>query len=162
VRLLPAEQSRHLVREPAAGQSISRILQSLTVAHTWHDHRAQQTSGHVWPGRFQSPVAATGEHLLTVCRCVERNPLRAGLVTDLADYPWSSYPAHGLGRGLAAAGRGAGVAVAGQDGGVAAGVLAGVVAHKGTQSYCDPRGELMATFIVISFRSWAGLRRVGS
>ncbi len=89
MRLLPAEQSRHLVREPAAGQSISRILQSLTVAHTWHDHRARQTSGHVWPGRFQSPVAATGEHLLTVCRCVESNPLRAGLVARAEHGRWS-------------------------------------------------------------------------
>ena len=90
----------HLVLEPAAGQSISRILQSLTVAHTWHYHRARATSGHVWQGRFKSPPVADDEHLLTLLRYVESNPLRAGLVTDLADYPWSSYPTHGLGRSL--------------------------------------------------------------
>jgi putative transposase len=90
----------HLVLEPAAGQSISRILQSLTVAHTWHFHKALGTSGHVWQGRFKSPAVATDEHLLTVMRYVESNPLRAGLVTDLADYPWSSYPRHGLGQTL--------------------------------------------------------------
>jgi putative transposase len=33
-----------------------------------------------------------------VLRYIEANPLRAGMVTDLADYPWSSYPAHGLGQ----------------------------------------------------------------
>jgi putative transposase len=90
----------HLVLQPADGQAISRILQSLTVAHTWHYHRAQATSGHVWQGRFKSPVIAADEHLLTVLRYVESNPLRAGMVTDLAEYSWSSYPAHGLGRGL--------------------------------------------------------------
>ena len=90
----------HLVLEPAAGQNISRILQSLTVAHTWHYHQAQATSGHVWQGRFKSPAIASDEHLLTVMRYVESNPLRAGVVTDLADYPWSSYPAHGLGKHL--------------------------------------------------------------
>jgi putative transposase len=26
------------------------------------------------------------------------NPLRAGMVSDLRDYPWSSYPAHGEGQ----------------------------------------------------------------
>jgi putative transposase len=88
----------HLVLQPAAGQSISRIVQSLTVAHTWHYHKGRGSSGHVWQGRFKSPVLQDGDHLLTVLRYVEANPLRAGMVADLAGYPWSSYPAHGLGR----------------------------------------------------------------
>jgi putative transposase len=29
-------------------------------------------------------------------RYIEANPLRAGMVNDLRDYPWSSYAAHGL------------------------------------------------------------------
>jgi putative transposase len=33
-----------------------------------------------------------------VLRFIEANPLRAGMVTDLADYPWCSCPTHGLGR----------------------------------------------------------------
>jgi putative transposase len=90
----------HLILEPEAGQSISRIVQSLTVAHTWHYHQALGTTGHVWQGRFKSPVVAADAHLLTVMRYVESNPLRAGLVSDLADYPWSSYPRHGLGQAL--------------------------------------------------------------
>ncbi len=90
----------HLVLEPEAGQSVSRILQSLTVAHTWHYHRRRGGSGHVWQGRFKSPVVAADEHLLTVMRYVESNPLRAGMVSDLAAYPWSSYVAHGLGKGM--------------------------------------------------------------
>jgi putative transposase len=88
----------HLVLRPAAGQSISRILQSLTVAHTWRYHRRHRSVGHVWQGRFRSPVVQDDAHLLTLLRYVEGNPLRAGMVADLADYPWSSYPAHGLGR----------------------------------------------------------------
>lgn len=90
----------HLVLEPTSGQSISRILQSLTVAHTWHYHKAAATSGHVWQGRLKSPVVSTDEHLLTVMRYVESNSLRAGIVRDLSCYPWSSYLMHGLGRQL--------------------------------------------------------------
>jgi putative transposase len=88
----------HLLVRPDAGQSISRILQSLTVAHTWQYHKRHGSSGHVWQGRFKSPVIQDDEHLLMVLRYIEANPLRAGLVTDLGDYPWSSYPHHGMGR----------------------------------------------------------------
>lgn len=88
----------HLVLAPHAGQSISRIVQSLTVAHTWHFHRRRSSSGHVWQGRFKSPVIQTDEHLLTVMRYVESNPLRAKMVTDLGSWRWSSYAVHaGLG-----------------------------------------------------------------
>jgi putative transposase len=88
----------HLILEPAAGQNISRILQSLTVAHTWYYHKQRDCSGHVWQGRFKSATIQADEHLLTVMRYVESNPLRAEMVSDLAVYPWSSYVVHGLGK----------------------------------------------------------------
>jgi putative transposase len=49
-------------------------------------------------GGFKSPVVQEDDHALTVLRYIEANPLRAGMVTDLASYPWSSYIVHGLGR----------------------------------------------------------------
>src|SRR5262245_18511729 len=84
----------HLVLAPHPGQKISRILQSLTVAHTWHVHRRHRSSGHVWQGRFKSPVIQADEHVWTVLRYVEANPLRAGLVDDLAKWLWSSFASH--------------------------------------------------------------------
>jgi putative transposase len=87
----------HLLVRPEPRQSISRILQSVTVAHTWGYHKRHQTVGHVWQGRFKSPVVQDDGHLLVVLRYIEANPLRAGLVADPAAYPWSSFPAHGLG-----------------------------------------------------------------
>ena len=88
----------HLLLRPEAGESISRILQSLTVAHTWRYHRRHRSVGHVWQGRFKSPVIQDDEHLLSVLRYLETNPLRAGMVADLQEYPWTSYAAHGLGQ----------------------------------------------------------------
>jgi putative transposase len=87
----------HLLVRPDSGQSISRILQSLTVAHTWRYHKRHGSSGHVWQGRFKSPLIQDDAHLLVVLRYIEANPLRTQKVTDLADYPWSSYLHHGLG-----------------------------------------------------------------
>ncbi len=87
----------HLLLAPEDGVRISRVLQSLTVAHTWRYHRGRGTVGHVWQGRFKSPLVQDDEHALVVLRYIEANPLRAGMVADLADYPWSSYAVHGLG-----------------------------------------------------------------
>src|SRR5262249_9179844 len=87
-----------LLLAPEVGQSVSRILQSLTVAHTWRYHRQHGTVGYVWQGRFKSPVIGCDAHALTVLRDLEANPLRAGIVPDLREYPSSSYAAHGLGR----------------------------------------------------------------
>jgi putative transposase len=88
----------HLLLRPEPGQSISRILQSLTVTHTWRYHQRHHTSGHVWQGRFKSPLIQDDMHLLVVLRYIEANPLRARMVADPAGYRWSSFPHHGLGR----------------------------------------------------------------
>src|SRR5215470_1340521 len=88
----------HLLLRPESGESISRILQSLTVTHTWRYHKRHASSGHVWQGRFKSPVIQDDAHLLVVLRYIEANPVRARLVADPADYRWSSFQRHGLGR----------------------------------------------------------------
>jgi putative transposase len=86
----------HLLLRPVSG-SVSRIMQSLLVSHTQRYHRFHRSGGHVWQGRFKSPVIQDDEHLLTVLRYIEANPLRAELVEQAGDYRWSSFRAHGLG-----------------------------------------------------------------
>ena len=86
----------HLLLRPR-GDSISRIMQSLLVSHTQRYHKHHRSGGHVWQGRFKSPVVQSDEHLLTVLRYIEANPLRAGVVKRAEDYLWSSYRAHGAG-----------------------------------------------------------------
>jgi putative transposase len=86
----------HLLLRPT-GASISRIVQSLLVSHTQRYHKHYRSGGHVWQGRFKSPVIQSDEHLLTVLRYIEANPLRARIVKRAEAYPWSSYRVHGLG-----------------------------------------------------------------
>lgn len=40
-------------------------------------HRHYRSCGHVWQGRFTAFPIEQNEHLLTVMRYVERNPVRA-------------------------------------------------------------------------------------
>ena len=82
----------HLLLRPNRGQSLSRIMQSLTVAHTWRHHKRWKSDGHVWQGRFKSPVIQDGAHVLTVLRYIESNPLRtasgpASRLVPLVEFP---------------------------------------------------------------------------
>ena len=81
----------HLLVRVSEKGSISKIMQSITLAHTKHYHFKYRTSGHVWQGRFKSPIVSDDEYLLDVMRYIERNPLKAGMVQRVEDYRWSSY-----------------------------------------------------------------------
>ena len=83
----------HLALRPGPGTALSKIMQSITVAHTWRHHRRHATSGHLWQGRFKAPAIQDGDQLLSLLRYIEANPLRAGIVSDPATYRWSSHPA---------------------------------------------------------------------
>jgi putative transposase len=82
----------HLVLAPVGDGDLSRFVGWLTLTHTQrlHAHRHTAGSGHVYQGRFKSFAVEADEHLLTVCRYVERNPLRAGLVERAELWRWSS------------------------------------------------------------------------
>src|SRR3954454_23046547 len=82
----------HLVVWPRLDGDLTRFMRWLTMTHTqrWHAHRHSAGSGHLYQGRFKSfPVQHDG-HLLTVCRYVERNALRAGLVERAQLWRWGS------------------------------------------------------------------------
>lgn len=82
----------HLVVWPRQDGDLSRFMNWLTLTHTqrWHQHRHSVGEGHVYQGRFKSFPVETSEYLLTVCRYVERNPVRAGLVERAEHWRWSS------------------------------------------------------------------------
>lgn len=54
-------------------------------------------SGHLYQGTYKSFPVQDDEHFLTVCRYVEQNPLRAGLVQRAEDWRWSSLHASSTG-----------------------------------------------------------------
>jgi putative transposase len=80
----------HAVRWQVGDDHMSAWMQWLLTAPVHGYRRRYRGSGHVWQGRFKAFPIAADEHLLTVLRYVERNPLRAGLVGRAADWPWSS------------------------------------------------------------------------
>ncbi|WP_406694353.1 transposase [Singulisphaera sp. Ch08] len=82
----------HLVLWPHADGDLSLFMRWLTMTHTqrWHAHRHSAGSGHLYQGRFKSFPVQGDDHLVTVCRYVERNALRAGLTTQAEQWRWGS------------------------------------------------------------------------
>jgi putative transposase len=82
----------HLVVWPREDGELSRFTGWLTLTHTqrWHAHRQSTGSGHVYQGRFKSFLVQEDDHFYTLCRYVERNALRANLVTRAEDWRWGS------------------------------------------------------------------------
>ena len=73
----------HLVVQPIENGELSKFTGWLTLTHTqrWHAHRHSTGQGHVYQGRFKSFPIQDDLHFITVCRYVERNALRANLVS---------------------------------------------------------------------------------
>jgi len=80
----------HLVLWPRTDGDLSRWMHWLLTTHVRRYLGHYGHSGHVWQGRFKAFPIQQDEHLLTVIRYVERNPLRAGLVERAQDWKWSS------------------------------------------------------------------------
>jgi putative transposase len=82
----------HFVLWPTVDGELSAFMAWLTTTHSkrWHEWRQTTGTGHVYQGRFKAFPASCETHFLRLCRYVERNALRAGLVDRAEDWPWSS------------------------------------------------------------------------
>jgi putative transposase len=80
----------HLVVQPRTAEALSPFMQWWLTSHVRRYHRHYASSGHIWQGRFKSFPIQHDAHLLTVLRYVLLNPVRAGLVPQASDWPWSS------------------------------------------------------------------------
>jgi putative transposase len=82
----------HLVLWPKRDGELSEFMRWVTVTHTqrWHAHHHTSGTGPLYQGRFKAFPVQSDDHLLTVCRYVERNALRANLVRRAEDWRWSS------------------------------------------------------------------------
>jgi putative transposase len=82
----------HLVLRPHEDGDLERWMQWLLTAHGRRYHRHHGTTGHMWQRRFKAFPVQDDEHLVTVLRYVERNALRAGLVSRAEECRWLSLP----------------------------------------------------------------------
>ena len=76
---------------------LSQILQNLSFRYTRWINWRQNRSGHLFQGRYKAVLVDADAYLLELTRYIHLNPVRAGLVKEPEDYPWSGHRAY-LGR----------------------------------------------------------------
>src|SRR5665213_3718570 len=81
----------HLVLWPHGDGDLSRLMAWISNAHVkrYRQHYHDKIGGHLYQGRYKSFPVQEDEHLLTVLRYVEANPLRAHLADRAGEWPWS-------------------------------------------------------------------------
>jgi putative transposase len=82
----------HIVVETVEG-NLSQGMRQLNGVYTQTFNRTHYRVGHVFQGRYRAVMVEKDAYLLELMRYVVLNPVRAGMVGDAGDWPWSSYGA---------------------------------------------------------------------
>ncbi len=88
----------HLLLTPNHESAISQLMQSLGRYYVRYINSTYKRTGTLWEGRYKDSLVDSESYLLVVSRYIELNPVRAGMVSHSAEYPWSSYRTNALGR----------------------------------------------------------------
>jgi putative transposase len=88
----------HLLVTQRAPNGIARLMQVVAGRYAVYLNRARARTGTVWEGRYHGSPIETDRHFFTCHRYIELNPVRAGIVGDVAAYRWSSYDYNALGQ----------------------------------------------------------------
>jgi putative transposase len=86
------ENHYHLLLETPRG-NLSRGMRHLNGVYTQYFNRRHKRMGHLFQGRYKAVLVEKESHLLSLCRYVVLNPVRAGLVRLPGYWKWSSYRA---------------------------------------------------------------------
>lgn len=87
----------HLLATPEATQGIPQMMQAVGRRYVRYFNQRQGRTGTLWEGRYKSTLIQSERYLLTCMAYIDLNPVRAGLASEPADYPWSSH-SHYIGR----------------------------------------------------------------
>ena len=87
----------HLLVTPQSSDGLPQMMQAVGRRYVRYFNDSQQRSGTLWEGRYRSTLIQTDRYLLACMAYLDLNPVRAGLVVQAADYPWTSH-GHYIGR----------------------------------------------------------------
>jgi REP element-mobilizing transposase RayT len=74
--------------------NLSTLMRRVNSVYSMTFNRRHDRHGHLFEGRFKALHVDRDAYLLEVCRYVDLNPVRAGLVERPQQWAWSSYRAH--------------------------------------------------------------------
>lgn len=81
----------HLLMTPATDKGLPQMMQAVGRSYVRYFNDLHERSGTLWEGRYRSTLIQTDRYLLACMAYIDLNPVRAGLVAEAGDYPWSSF-----------------------------------------------------------------------
>ena len=81
----------HLLVTPETADGVPLMMQGVGRSYVRWFNRRHARSGTLWEGRYRSTLIEAERYLLACMAYIDLNPVRAGMVTAPADYPWSSH-----------------------------------------------------------------------
>ena len=81
----------HLLLEANPKTQLSRLIKRLNLSYCIYYKQKYGYAGHLWQDRFKSLLIEKDTYLLACGLYIERNPLRANMVSEPGDYLHSSY-----------------------------------------------------------------------
>ena len=84
----------HLLLSPQDADGCSLMMRDLGRTYVRYFNRRHGRSGTLWEGRFRACAVESARYVLACYRYIEANPVRAGIVSEPAAYPWSSHAAN--------------------------------------------------------------------
>lgn len=70
---------------------ISKFINVLFNTYVQAVNHQRNRSGTLFEGRFKHKLVERDEYLIHLCRYIHANPVKAGLVTQLEEWPYSNY-----------------------------------------------------------------------
>lgn len=82
----------HLAVDTPRG-NLSAAMRYINGVYAQYSNRRHQQTGHVFEGRFTSVLVENDVYLRNLVAYIVLNPVKAGLVKNVAEWKWSSYAA---------------------------------------------------------------------
>ena len=81
----------HMLLKQLSDNGLASFMQQLMSSFSHYINIKYRRTGPLFEGRFRNIAIETDEQLIHVSRYIHLNPLVSGIVSDLMNYPWSSY-----------------------------------------------------------------------
>ena len=81
----------HLLATSETDEGLPSMMQAVGRRYVRYFNDVQGRSGTLWEGRYRSTLIQADRYLLACMAYMDLNAVRAGLVREAKDYPWSSH-----------------------------------------------------------------------
>ena len=88
----------HLLIQAIIAKELPKFMQRILQVYAAYFKKKYDSVGFVFQNRYKSLHINKESYLLECARYIEKNPLRAKIVTSLFEYPWSSFLCYAKGK----------------------------------------------------------------